>query len=368
MKIVYVTNDVFGQGGVARVLSIKSSFLIEKPNYQVEIISSTIAELTFFKFSPSVLIKHIPIYGRSAFSLLSYFRRLKKEIIKAKPDCVVICDNGIKGHLMCFLDFKAPVVFESHAIDLIPLSKGTFLIKSVAHYLKKILIRMSLKRVSKHVVLSQSAADLLKSKNAIVIPNPIGLSAKPKANLNSQKAIAVGRLTPSKGYERMLRIWKKIHQIHPDWKLDIYGEGSYKNQLLELIESYNLSDIVNLKGSTPKIENLYKDYALLIHTSLYESFSMVLLEAMVNGLPVVAYDCPLGPREIVTNEEDGFLVEDNAEEAFVERATSLMSDHMLRSHMGQNASVNMKRFETKEMMRQWQQLFVDLKKDYDSMK
>ena len=82
MKIVYVTNDVFGQGGVARVLSIKSSFLIEKPNYQVEIISSTKAELPFFKFPPSVLLKYIPIYGRSAFSLFSYFRRLKKEMIR----------------------------------------------------------------------------------------------------------------------------------------------------------------------------------------------------------------------------------------------------------------------------------------------
>lgn len=368
MKIVYVTNDISGQGGVARTLSVKSSYLVEKFNYQIEIISSSEPSIPFFSFLNPVLIKHIPVSGTYVFRFFSYFRRLKKEIIEAKPDCVIICDNGIKGHLTCFLDFKVPVVFESHSIDLIPLSSNTGFFTFFTNYFKKILISLSIKRVSKHVVLTKSVANLLKSKNAHVIPNPIWLRPEVRESLDSNKVVAVGRLTPSKGYERMCKVWKKLHQTHPDWTLDIYGEGSQKKELLEQINQHSLHSIVNFKGSVSKTENLYKGYAFMIHTSLYESFPMVLMEAMAYGLPVVAFDCPVGPREIIANSEDGFLVDNNDEDAFVGKATSLMSDYDLRNRLGQKAFENIRRFEVKAIMRQWHELFVDITDNQDLLK
>lgn len=364
MKIVYVTNDVYGQGGVARILSVKSTYMINQFNYQIEIISTSKASTPFYKFLPSVSLKHIPVSGRYFFDFVSYFMRLKKEITKAKPDCVVICDNGIKGHLLSYIDLKAPVVFESHAIDLVSLSSNKFFFSPFLDRLKKCLIKHSLKRVNRHVVLSKSAADLFGSKYAVVIPNPIWLHPKTRRVSNSKKVIAVGRLIPTKGYDRMLRIWKKIHQTHPDWKLDVYGEGSCKNQLLKQIEWHNLNNIVNLKGSSSNIENLYQDYAFLIHTSFYESFSLVLVEAMASGLPVVSFDCPLGPREIISDNEDGFLVEENDEETYIQRIIDLMTDDVLLNQMGQKAYNNMRRFEIKAVMRQWQDLFDGLKRDY----
>lgn len=362
MKIVYITNDAFGQGGVARMLSVKTAVLTQKYGHQVVVISSSFFDTTFYTFDPSVSIKPLPFSPKLGVESLFYFKKLKKEIKLLNPDIVVICDNGIKGYLMCFLDINVPVVFECHAIDIIPIMNKSKHYFSIKHFVLKKLVDVAVKRVDKLVVLSQAQADFLKFKNAVIVPNSAWSGPVAKASLNSNKVIAVGRLIESKGYERMIHIWKSIHEIHPNWTLNIYGDGIQKNHLINVVSKYKLNGVVSFKESDADIEQAFSQYAFMLHASFYESFSLVIMEAMSYGLPVIAFDCPVGPRSIINNNNDGFLIKDFDDEAFVAKIKLLINDVSLRQDMGAKAYENIKRFDLDATMDRWNLLFLSLTK------
>lgn len=360
MKIVYITNDAFGHGGVARMLSVKTAVLAQKYGHQVVIISSSFFDRTFYTFDPSITIKPLPFSPKLAVESLFYFKKLKKEIKLLNPDIVVICDNGIKGYLMCFLDLNVPVVFECHAIDIIPIMNKPKHHFSIMHFVLKKLVDVAVKRVDKLVVLSQAQADFLKFKNAVIVPNPAWSGPVAKASLNSNKVIAVGRLIESKGYERMIRIWKSIYEMYPDWILDIYGDGNQKEHLIDVVSKYKLNGVVSFKESDADIGQAFSQHAFMLHASYYESFALVIMEAMSFGLPVIAFDCPVGPCNIIKNNNDGFLINDFDDEAFVAKIKLLINDVSLRQDMGAKAYENIKRFDLDAIMDKWNMLFYSL--------
>jgi len=361
MNIVYVVNDAYGQGGVARILSFKTSYFIREYGYNITIISSKSADTTFYSYDENILIKHIPFQKKIAG--LSYLKKLKKEINNINPDSVVICDNGVKGHLACFLNFNAPIVFESHSIDLIPFPKKRFLGLNIKRLFLKILVQHSLRQAAKVVVLSADHAKLIFQKKADIIPNPLWFESDEIADFKSTKVVAVGRLIESKGYARMIAIWKEIHHAYPKWTLDIYGEGNHRRTLKSLIKASGLEGSVKLCDHNTKIHELLPQYTLIIHTSYYESFSLVLMEAMACGLPAVAFDCPVGPRQIITNGHDGFLIEDFDEADFVRKVKMILSNDMLRVQLGRSAHESMKKFNQKKIMKAWNAVFLALESD-----
>jgi len=364
MKVLYVTNDVYGQGGVARVLSVKTSYLVKKFKYQIDIISSSKKSKSFYEYDPSITITNLPFSRSLGFGFFSYVRQLKNEIKQSNPDCIVICDNGLKGHFFCFLNFNKPLVFESHSIDLIPLLKTKNPFIGIKKFFLKTLVDLSLTKVDKHVVLSKSMAFLFNSKNTDIIPNPLWFSPQEKTSYNFKKVIAVGRLTPIKGYVRMLCIWKKIHYIKPDWKLHIYGNGSQKNDLMNEISRLHLESCVKIKASTPFIDDVYPKYDFLIHTSLYDSFPSSLIEANGCGLPIIAFDCPMGPKEIILDKMNGFLIANNDEDAFIKKTAFLIENREQRILMSKNALASSLKYDLDTIMTKWNELFLHLKNNY----
>jgi glycosyltransferase involved in cell wall biosynthesis len=368
MKILYLTHDAFGQGGVARMLSVKTSLLTQKYGHEIDVISSGAFSAPFYSFDSSISIKYLHAPTSLRLSSLLYFRKLKRAIKNIKPDCIVICDNGLKGYLTCFIRLNIPLIFESHAIDFIPFlntkNKGLVLKR---FFLKK-LHALALNRVDKIVTLSKSQSFFLHLDNAVVIPNPSWSANKKKAELTSKKVIAMGRLVESKGYVRMIEIWKEIHKIYPDWHLDIYGDGEQKDLLHNQINAYNLDGSISVKKSAVEIEDFLMDYAFMIHTSFYESFPLVVMESMSFGLPVVAFDCPVGLKEIIRTEEDGFLIENDDLDAFAEKTKSLIANISLRQKMGENAFKNIQRYDLDDIIEVWNTLFVSLQRNYRAVK
>lgn len=169
----------------------------------------------------------------------------------------------------------------------------------------------------------------------------------------------MGRHAPQKGYDRMFTLWKRVAQIHPDWVLEIFGTDNPDHSLKEMATSLQLKNIV-FKEPVKDIEHEYLNAALSIMTSYSEPFGMVLIEAMACGVPCVAYDCPSGPRTIIRDGENGFLIPDGDEDTFVNRLEQLMQDHELRKKMGVAAKETASSYDMETIMERWDKLFRSL--------
>ena len=175
-------------------------------------------------------------------------------------------------------------------------------------------------------------------------------------NVNSKKIISVGRLKSIKGYDRMIPVASAVLKKHPDWSWDIYGEGDYRLELESLISKYGLENRVILKGNDPCVQEKYKEYAFCVMTSYYEGFALVLVEAMAQSIPCVSYDCPTGPREIIRNDVNGYLVEDGNEESMICVIDRLMNDSKLRLKLSKSTVNVLGKFDRKTIYGQWRTL------------
>jgi glycosyltransferase involved in cell wall biosynthesis len=161
-------------------------------------------------------------------------------------------------------------------------------------------------------------------------------------------------MDPQKGYSYLSDVWQLVSQRHPDWRLDIYGEGAEKEENRMYIPQ---GSNVLVHAKTSAIIEKYKESSILILTSVYEPFGLVMPEAMSCGIPVVAFDCPYGPSEIITDGKDGFLVRCWDVDAFADTVCVLIEDCDLRQHMGRNAVQSAQRFTKERIIPQWCSLF-----------
>jgi glycosyltransferase involved in cell wall biosynthesis len=167
----------------------------------------------------------------------------------------------------------------------------------------------------------------------------------------------VGRIDSQKGYQYLSAIWALVSQRYPDWRLDLYGEGVDRAENQNLIPK---GDHVFAHPQTSDIMDRYKESSILVLTSVYEPFGLVMAEAMSCGVPVVAFDCPYGPSEIITDGENGFLVDCFDVEAFAGKVCQLIVDEEQRRRMGRNAISSVQRFSKDKIIRQWQHLFENV--------
>lgn len=195
--------------------------------------------------------------------------------------------------------------------------------------------------------------------NVTVISNPLSFFPSQASDCNSNKIIAVGRYEPQKGFDLLLQAWAIIHKDHPEYILNIYGAGDstpYKKLAAEL----NLGDSCQINGPTEHIIEKYLESSIFVLSSRYEGFGQVLTEAMACGVPPVAFSCPCGPRDIIKDKEDGFLVENGNIEKLAEKITCLITHKELRIQMGKQARLNARRFLIENIGKQWEKLFEEL--------
>lgn len=197
-------------------------------------------------------------------------------------------------------------------------------------------------------------ADLV---DAVVIPNFIPFEPSGVASLENRKVIAVGRHVEQKNFSDLIDIWALVANNFPDWILEIYGDGPLRSSLEDKINALGLQNSVKLCSTTNQIAERYQEASVYVLTSRYEGFGLVLAEAQATGLPIVSYACECGPRDIVTDGVDGFLVEAGDKHSFAERLEVLMTDLHIRKRMGEMALLNSKRFSREVIMKEWIELF-----------
>ena len=361
MKLLYIVPTIKNTDGVARVLSIKANYFIEHFSYEVHVLSQNETDkLPFYDFNSKVVFHSIELKGNVFKFLKSYQKQINQKIQEINPDVVLMADNGLKAFVFPFLiRTKIPIILECHSSKFIEekQQKSDFLPKLISS-IKYRFKDFGAQKFTQVVVLSNENLNEWNVKNAVVISNPSWVKTEETASLQNKKVVAIARNSYEKGLDRLLPIWSKINEKHSDWVLDIYTDEI--DLLKKEASRLGLSSNVNFSSFQKNIESIYLEASIYIITSRFEAFSMTLVEAMSLCLPSIAYDGSVGPRSIINNETNGFLVPDGNIELFAEKISVLIENEALRKQLGSNAKESMQFYEIDAVMEKWKKLLENL--------
>ena len=373
MKIIYCIAGTYNSGGMERVLANKANFLAEHGHDVLIITTDQLCREPFFALSPKVKTYNLSIdYEENnnkgfIIKVLQYpFKHWNHQKILKGFLCCLRADIVIS--MFCNdVSFITNIPDGSKKILEIHFSKFKRLqydrkgLWRLADWWRSKMDEKVVRRFDKFVVLTQEDkgywGDL---PNMEVIGNAKNEWGDHSASLDNKQVIAVGRYDYQKGFDRLIEAWRLIYNRFPDWKLKIVGDGKLRGKLQKLIDTYNLSNVIELKKSVSNILPDFLDASILAMSSRYEGLPMVLIEAMSVGLPVVSFACKCGPGDIISDGEDGFLVQDGDVPALAERIKQLIEDTDLRKKMGQAAKRKSERFSEPVIMEKWMKLFDNL--------
>lgn len=379
MKVVYVYPHFVSQAGTQRVLIDKMNYLSEVSGFEVFMVTNEQDNRPFsYPINPSVThidlnVKFYPLYDYNRFVRLFksvfYNRKLKTAynalIKKLNPDIVIT--TTYHSNLMSIVgDCASPYIriLESHIdkrfiLNNDPLNQKNFLRWLHTRYQMHVINRKSRRFDLLVALMKEDAADWSKYVKSVVIRNVVHLNETGKlSDLKSKRVIFVGRYTEQKGLPELIEIWKIVYQKHPDWQLDLYGSGHLRDELKA--EADRLQININVHESVDNIYDRYLESSIFVLSSVYEPFGLVIPEAMSCGLPVVVFDCPYGPANIIKDGETGFLIPNRDKEVFAEKVCLLIESLSLRQKMGLAASKSSQRFSAEKIMPQWVDLFEKL--------
>lgn len=378
MKIAYCIPGIYNPGGMERVLATKVNYLVAKAGYDITIITTERGDKPYFELDGRVKLVNFSLNFNAHYNLpllkkswlhyrllRCYKRKLEKFLNENHIDiCVSMCGKEIEflSRLKCncikiaefhsMLDYRAKILSSQY---------GRMMGNLLGRYLTQDFIR-STKKLTRFVVLTQEDATRWKKTNSNIVQiyNPCGIVSKGVPALSEKKFVTVGRLDEGKGYDYLIRAWELVNRRYPDWIIDIFGQGEWHEKLQKEIQDKNLSSVVHLRGITKDVATEFYNSSGYVMTSRYEGFPMVLIEAGMCGLPLVSFDCKTGPREIIVEGENGFLVPVGDVSLLADRICQLIEFRELRVSMGDNAMRFAQRFTLDKIMSKWIQLFENL--------
>lgn len=363
MKILYIAPDISDSGGISRVLSLKANYLVSEMDYQVSILSvNDSRSKRFYDFNPIIKWYNIKETDNKFLFLSKYIQFIRKTISIEKPDIIVVCDAVLWLFIPWLIKTKIPLIFETHFSFFYEKSKNISSYSKFRYKLVRFVKQWTIGKFTCVVVLTNEELKERKSKKGIVIPNPLSFVVKNRAPLVNKKAMAVCMNPYVKGLDRLLAVWSRIIEKHPDWVLDIYGDWDINTTFIKIASDLKISNNVNFLPPTANIQKSYSQSSAFLMTSRTEAFGMVLIEAMAFGLPCIAYDCPSGPRTIIEQKVNGFLIENENQDSYIQKLELLIDDEKNRIQMGVNAQESVAKYNIESVMKKWDALFNSLTK------
>ncbi|MGG5507286.1 MULTISPECIES: glycosyltransferase [unclassified Myroides] len=358
LKILYIGTSLSGGGGVARIISQKTAAFIQAGHHVHIISTNDRSTQPFYAFDPAVHFSWYPKPIRTILQMKRYYDFVNQVVIsRFQPDVVIVIDNGIKGYCASYLlKTQAPIYFEVHG-------SRNFLLSPITSKIKRVLVdRLTLalsKRFTGLILLNTSSAKDWQHRNVTVIPNWIeqkntSVVAEKK---HTKQILAIGRIVPEKNYEELLAIWREIQQLRPDWQLVVCGTGEvgYVDKIKKIA-----TDNVTWKGEVALIQHEIQHSAFVLHTSKMEGMPMAFLEAMVLGVPVVAYDVPYGPADLITSGINGYLVPFGDQRSMIQRCLELIDQPSVVQQFGEQAKQAVKVYDKTLVLQQWFSFFEQL--------
>lgn len=357
MKIVFLHHANIYRAGIERMMAIKANMLAEQMGWEVVLLTyEQNAALFPYPLSSKVKCVDLNIHFYDAYKSvypMRYFRKLilrrrlaevlRRFLQEQRPD-IVICTDKDAHELNALSHARTTeiIVVEAHTgmIDHEMQVRRThsFIRRQIA-YKDMMRLKRAVSRYDVLIALTASDARCWSSYvKTEVIPNCLSHDLGTMADLSKEKkrVIMVGRVDYQKGQDLLSQAWLQVSQRHPDWRLDLYGDGetTYVSEVKPLIDR---QFSIVLHPSTPDIFTEYQKSDFLVCSSRWEAFGLILIEAMSCGLPVVAFDCDNGPRSIITDGEDGLLVKNGDVNALAEKICWMIEHPLKRQQMGQIA-------------------------------
>lgn len=374
MTLVYLIAGTFNAGGMERVLANKVNWLVAH-GYDVSVVTTDQrGRAPYFELDKRIATHDLGINydadnGRLWSKLLRFpirqwrhKRRLGALLQELKPDITVCMFNNDVNFVHGMKDGSRKVL-EVHFSKNKKLQYGRQGLWATVDRWRTQSEEQLVDKYDHFVVLTHEDCELWgNKKNITVIPNARTFVPTRRSALTEKRVVAIGRYDRQKGFDTLLNIWHQLRDRLHGWTLDIVGDGPQRDELTRQAEQLQLTDSVRLLKPTDDIESIYLGASILAMTSRYEGLPMVLLEAQACGLPMVAFACQCGPRDVIHDGEDGFLVPTEDVSLFATCLLKLMTDEGLRMSMGEKAAAHSEAFSEERVMGQWERLFSEIKK------
>ena len=371
---------MYSAGGVERIVSVKASYFADVLGYDVTVIvTEGKGRESFFPLSDKVKVINFELgfeelwrasFFRKILLYLQKQRQFKKlltaELMRIRPDFTI-------SMLRREINFLTDIRDGSKKIGELHVNRANYrnfeqndsniLKRMFAKYWVDSLVK-KLKKLDRLVVLTEkSKASWPELSNVEVIPDPLPFQVDAKSDLHAKRIITIGRYAYQKGYDMLLRVWAEIEKKYPDWQLAIYGMGDQDSLWNQMRELGIDADSCLLNGPVNDVIKEYQNSSVFVLPSRFEGFGLVIIEAMSCGVPVVAFNCPMGPDEIISDGEDGFLVPVGDIRALAEKLQTLMQNQELRMKFSETAYRNSGRYRIDKISNQWIQLFTQLSEE-----
>lgn len=379
MKIAYVLDDLDAAGGIQAVTRAKAAALAAIPGNEIMLVTANDSRRTASSLPPGVKVVHLGVnYYEDDWKGFLYVlkgilvrrrrhaKALRKALDELRPDIVVSVGQSEKFMIpRLSRDKPWKTVREFHYSgtyrkDYARLQGG---IRARVMAALSDFYEFGLRRgtYDATVVLTrQDREENWKGRRGVhVIPNPCVWRPERVAPLERPRAVAVGRLVPVKGFGLLVRAWEKWPPFirTGNWK---FGGTVRSAVLLNAWSGERAGKNVLLRGATGEVREKLLQSSMLVFPSLFEGFGMVLVEAMACGVPCVAFECPCGPRDVISPEEDGLLVPPGDTDALARAIIRLMEQPELRSRMGEAARNKAARYAMDAVCAAWMDLFRQL--------
>lgn len=356
MKIVYLSTNITGSGGVARVTADKANYFVKEWGYEVVIISTNDVEKEpFYDFDSRIKFHLISTKMTSLYAPFKLYSRINDLLKSIHPQLIIINDNGIKAYFAPFLIRGSfPLLLEVHGAVRFSFKKTNSRLQ--AQLINK-LIDLASPRFAKIILLNNESKSEWERVETVVIPNYITEGSLREEKPASKKIIAIGRICQQKGYDRMLTIWQRVAERNPDWSLHIYGKVEEVDLYRQLKE--RAVERVYFYGESKNVLEQLREFDFFIHTAYFEGMPMVLLEAMAEGVTGVVFEVPFGIKEIIKNRWNGMLVDSAEEFQFASAVQELIDDGDFLARLRSNTQVSIRVFSKENVLPLWKKLFQE---------
>lgn len=351
MHIGFFSGDITRSGGTENVSVMIANELSQKTDYEISFISLfEERDIPFFSINPA--IQRFSLYPTATHGIQHYFdtcKRLRNIVATKHIDVLIDID--------CILDMYS-LPLRKTGVKVVSWEHFNYLQNPDVPY-RRLTRRWAARSADAIVTLTETDKKLyqsnLKLKCPIVaIPNPMEMPDSPASyDADSHLILSSGRLTYQKGFDLLVEVASKVLPGHPDWTWMILGEGEDRPMLEQKIRDAHLDGRLVLKGRVDDVDSYYRRSAMFVMTSRFEGLPMVLLEAKAHRLPLVSFDCPTGPAEIIEDGVNGTLVPPEDVDSMAAAVNELIENQAKRVEYSAMSGSNANRYDINTIMQNW---------------